>query len=227
MLRDVAADLWWNAVGQPKLTLPMMHALWSGGALAKSSGNPLTGSRLAKLRSACPVVGVFGTAGGGRIVDGVLQVGKMLPICQETAHLIPKEFHGEHLPSLWDITQIEWYSRLPNLPHEAAEIALEGQLPEDMEISRLARFGVESFIAGTRFYTWMNLNWATPTEEAFFADVLADFVSKARVGGMTRAGHGQLMLELSPSVAPTSVDWRAASQQWTRDELLAILASLD
>jgi hypothetical protein len=228
LLRDTAADLWWNSVGQPQLTLPMMHALWSGGSLAKSSGDPLTGSRLAAVRAACPVVGVFGTAGGGRVVDGTLQVGKLIPICQETAHIVPAEFRGEVLPSLWDLTQIEWYSRLPNLPHETMEIALEGS-SKDSETSQLARFGVETFIAGTRFYTWMNLAWATPVEVAFFQEVLHEFSNRARVGGMGRAGHGELALDLHPTqpLVEQPFEWRTHAQQLSREELLQLLARLD
>ena len=54
LLRRTAGDLWWDAAGQPPLTLAVAHAIWSGGALAKSSGTPLTGPRLMRVRAACP-----------------------------------------------------------------------------------------------------------------------------------------------------------------------------
>lgn len=205
LLRDAAADLWWRSVGEPKLTLAVMHALWSGGALAKIAGDPLTGSRLAEVKNLCPVVGVFGTAGGGRIIGGALQVGKLIPICVETAHLIPEHLRASNLPSIWDLTQIEYYSRIPN---EFAEDADKG------DPSRLARFGVETFVAGTKFHSWISLTWPTPIEEAFFNEVLSDFSAHPRVGGMARAGHGQLAMNLTrtTSVAsPGSVDWRSLS----------------
>lgn len=201
LLRDTAADLWWEAAGRPKLTLAVMHALWSGGALAKISGEPLTGERLAEVKRACPVVGVFGTAGGGRIIGGALQVGKLIPICQETSHLLPDDLRIGELPSLWDLTQIEYYSRIPNGGSEPEE---QGEDP-----SRLARYGAETFVAGTRFHSWMSLTWPTVEEEAFFDDTLKAFYEVARVGGLARAGHGRLRIDWhrSPATAPAA-NWR-------------------
>jgi len=205
LLRDTAADLWWKSAGEPKLTLAVMHALWSGGALAKIAGEPLTGSRLAEVKTACPVVGVFGTAGGGRIIGGALQVGKLVPMCQETAHVLPEHLRTSNLPSIWDLTQLEYYSRIPN------EFAEES---EEEHTSRLARFGVETFIAGTQFHSWMTLTWPTAVEESFFREVLDEFSANSRVGGLARSGHGQLKLALTEtsSVAhDVATDWRVAS----------------
>lgn len=203
MLRDTAADLWWNEVGRPKLTLPVAHALWSGGALAKASGPVLSGSRLQDLRRCCPVIGVFGTAGGGRIIAGALQVGKLIPICAETAHLLGKP-DTKSLPSVWDLTQIEYYSRIPD------ERGTDTTALDDSE-SGLARFGVETFLAGTRFNSWISLAGASAAEEAFFAEVLGLFTDDARVGGMARAGHGQLSMDLLPGREPQTEDWRAST----------------
>jgi hypothetical protein len=219
LLRDTSADLWWEAVQRPKLTLPVMHALWSGGSLAKSSGPTLTGSRLQELKVTCPVVGVFGTAGGGRIIGGALQVGKMIPICQETAHLVPERFHSEVMPSIWDLTQIEYYSRIPNtFDHYASE---------DDEATLLARYGVETFVAGTRFYTWVALSWPTPAELALFVETLSVFTSSARVGGLARAGHGELHLNLDAPDTEGLVDWRSAVTAVPRPRLLEVLSWLD
>ena len=90
VLRDTAAHLLWEALGSPKLPVPVMHALWAGGALVKAKSQPLTGQRLADLRRMVPHVGVFGAAGGGRILDGALTVGKLVPVCAQTAHVLPE-----------------------------------------------------------------------------------------------------------------------------------------
>lgn len=203
LLRDTAADLWWKSVGEPKLTLAVMHALWSGGALAKIAGDPLTGSRLAEVKNVCPVVGVFGTAGGGRIVGGALQVGKLIPVCAETSHLLPEHLRLGNLPSIWDLTQLEYYSRIPN------EFDSD---PTEEESSRLARFGVETFVAGTKFHSWISLTWPTQIEEAFFREVLDLFTANPRVGGMSRSGHGRLAMALNETTPdPASdFDWRSA-----------------
>jgi hypothetical protein len=225
LLRDTAADLWWKAAGSVPLTLPVMHAVWSGGALAKMSGSPLTGSRLVEVKQACPVVGVFGTAGGGRIVSGALQVGKMLPICQETAHLLPEHLREDDLPSMWDLTQIEYYSRIPNVGMEAV---LEDGVMNDDPDALLARYGVETFVAGTRFYTWISLTWPTPEELSFFAEALASYSADARVGGLLRAGHGRLVLNLqAPTTASLPADWRATVQNFQVPRLLEVMSWLD
>lgn len=205
MLRRTAADLWWDAVGQPKLTMPVMHAIWAGGALAKSNGSPLTGSRLALVREICPVVGLFGTAGGGRIIDGCVQVGKLIPVCAEAAHLLPMErTDGRVLPSVWDLTQIEYYTQLP-----VTERMSEQYTDGDEEKVSPMRYGTETFLAGTVFDTWLSASWATPRELSFLGEVLAAFKDNARVGGQSRAGHGRLRLDLSSDEqVPAPEVWR-------------------
>ncbi len=221
LLRDTAADLWWDVVGKPLMSLSVMHALWSGGALAKVSGPLLTGSKLQELREICPVVSVFGTAGGGRIIGGSLQVGKMLPVCKETEHVLPLNLRTGDLPSMWDLTQIEYYSRIPNdlRSNENSEETLD---------SRLARYGAETFIAGTKFSTWCSLTWSSKQDEAFFADVLNTYITNAHVGGMGRIGHGQLMLNLAqPAELDTSVGWRDQVSEVSKTKLLEVLSWLD
>lgn len=218
IMRDVASDLWWDAAGNPKLTLPVMHALWSGGALAKLSGPTLSGARLQELKNICPVVGVFGTAGGGRIINGSLQVGKLIPICEETRHIIPAQFLTEKLPSFWDLTQIEYYSRIPN----------EFDSEEVEEGSRLARYGVETFIAGTKFYTWCSLSWATDTEASFFKDVFEKYCADASVGGLFRAGHGKISFDLgSQNKLNTEKHWADSVKEADPMRMLEVLSWLD
>lgn len=72
---------------ETQLPLTVAHALRGGGSLAKTSGTPLSGQRLHDLRALVPQVGVFGCAGGGRIVDGCLQIGKVVPHVAETTHI--------------------------------------------------------------------------------------------------------------------------------------------
>lgn len=218
IMRDIAADLWWEKAGKPKLTLPVMHALWSGGALAKLSGPTLSGARLQELKTVCPVVGVFGTAGGGRIISGCLQVGKMIPICEETKHIIPEQHLIDNLPSFWDLTQIEYYSRIPN----------EFDSEEVEQNSRLARYGVETFVAGTQFYSWCSLSWATDNEVSFFNDVIDKYSYDASVGGLFRAGHGKISLNFVPNVElTTGKEWFNSVEKIDPVKMLEVLSWLD
>lgn len=221
LLRRTVADLWWEAAGEPIMTMAVMHAIWAGGALAKSTGQPLTGSRAQTLKSACLPVGLFGAAGGGRILDGCVQVGKMVPLCEETRHVIPEKYITESMPSIWDLTQIEYYSKVPNTDMERVENNEEEQfLP--------MRFGIETFIPGTVFYTWLNLSWPTDDELSLMREGLQHYLGNAKVGGMSRAGHGNLSFDLEePEILQdfVSSDWRESIPEVT--ELRKILSWLD
>lgn len=223
--RRRAADEWWRHGGEPKLTTAIMHAIWSGGALTKSSGNPLTGARVQQVRHLCPVVGVFGSAGGGRILDGCVQVGKLVPICEETRHIIPETLHaGDTLPSIWDLTQIEYFSKIPTRL-EDRDTVVE---PEEGDALPPARFGVETFVAGTRFATWVSLEWANPVEENFFHDTLTHYSANATLGGWGRIGMGhvefQWQTELPGAASPP---WRDNTPAPLGLDELGILAWLD
>lgn len=208
LLRRTAADLWWEAVGRPKLTTAVMHAIWSGGALAKASGSPITGGRVQEVRHVCPVIALFGASGGGRILDGALQVGKMVPVCDATISIIPQGFtEGRNVPSLWDITQIEYFSKIPSVLEHRDNVI--DNLPE--EPLPPARFGVETFIAGAHFSTWISGDWLTESEMSLLVEVLQRYGQDARVGGYQRMGMGKIRLEWETTPLPDSLpDWRAS-----------------
>ena len=92
-----------------QLPLSVAHALRGGGSLAKTSGEPLSGQRLHDLRARIPHIGVFGCAAGGRIIDGCLQVGKVIPHLAETAHILTPA--PTTALSAFSTAQIETYMR--------------------------------------------------------------------------------------------------------------------
>jgi hypothetical protein len=229
VLRDTGAHLLWNALGCPKLSLPVMHALWSGGALVKAKTQPLTGQRLADLRRMVAHIGVFGAAGGGRIIDGALTVGKLIPVCAQTAHVLPADLTtGIDLPDIHDLLQIERYSRVPDSDRLSEVLDTTVDLDEDPDTIRM-RYGAETFIAGTHFHAMFALTNVTPDEHAFFADVLDAWLPTATVGGKTGRGHGRVHLSLKTS----DLDVNTLAGQWrdfggaSRDEVLASLSWLD
>jgi len=228
-LRRIGEELLRDVLGyEQQLPLSAAHALRGGGALAKTSGTPLSGRRLHDLRELVPHVGVFGCAGGGRIIDGCLQVGKVVPHLAETAHITGSG--GPHLAT-FDATQLETYVRQDDTDSHAftdvisthrIPIGDDGQpqlahLPVDPAdtddaSSRLMVYRVETFPAGTRFSTWIRLDRATDLEVAFFTDVLAAFCLNGRIGGRAAIGHGQVEVNLSRNILagnPGHVDWRS------------------
>ena len=221
------------------LPLAAAHALRGGGSLAKTSATPLSGRRLHDLRSLVPHVGVFGCAGGGRIIDGCLQVGKVVPHVAETAHIIG----AGHLPA-FDSTQIESYVRHDDTSaHSFTDViatdririddtgqpALD-ELPPAEPVSDTAQlmvYRVETFPAGTTFTTWLRLDRASDLEAAFFTSVLEGFIADGRLGGRAAIGHGEVRVDLTHTVhgpAPTAVDWRAHLTEHRDDALTALHA---
>lgn len=199
-----------------RLSPAAAHALRSGGALAKTAGEPLSGSRLATLRALIPHVGVFGAAGGGRIIDGCLQVGKLIPHVIETAHLT-----GHHATATaFDVIQVETYTHGDEAnDHDAVTAATED--PDSQQMM----FRVETFRAGLTFDAQIHLQRPTDLEAAFFADVLATYRRRALIGGRAAIGHGHLHLTLEPSRPAPSADWRNHLANHA-DEALSALESL-
>lgn len=195
-----------------QLTLAAAHALRGGGALAKCLGPALTGKRLATLRALVPHVGVFGCAAGGTIVDGCLQVGKVLPVVSElTAQIPPRRGEPPRL-SLYDLVQVENYARQDDLDRHGFAERCADSGDEPAADSRQMQFGVETLAAGTRLSTWMQLSWATPPEISFFTEVLQTFADRGRIGGRLAAGHGQVAVTLQRQVVTGQdhpVQWRA------------------
>lgn len=178
-----------------KLTVAAAAAVRSGGALTKTSADAISGTKLKQLRELVPLIGVFGTAGAGRIIDGCLQVGKLIPHTTETAHLL----HHTSALSTRDITQIETYSRVD-------DTATHDTHTDQIATSQL-QYRLETFRAGTTFDVWLNLSNPTPTEAAFFSDVLALYSTHATIAGRGGIGHGRLRLALSCTGTPEG-DWR-------------------
>jgi len=96
-LRRVGEELLRDAVGYDGQLHPAAaHALRGGGSLAKTSHEPLSGNRLQRLRELVPQIGVFGGAGGGTIINGALDVGKVVPHLSETVHITGSQRHAPH-----------------------------------------------------------------------------------------------------------------------------------
>lgn len=105
------------------LSLPALHFLFSGGTLTGDGGKAINLAALERWRQLIPLVSLLGGAVGNVILPGKLKFGKALPICQETAHLLPERLTppgGETLPiashpqartSVYELTQRELFTR--------------------------------------------------------------------------------------------------------------------
>ena len=236
-LRRVGEELLRDAVGYEGLLHPAAaHALRGGGSLAKTGHEPLSGSRLQQLRELVPQIGVFGAAGGGTIINGALDVGKVVPHLSETTHItgVPTT------RSAFTGTQLEAYTRQDDGDgHDFASVITASETGAGLLFDDTGRpepvlrgsnqmlFHVETFPAGTMFSTWIRLRRPSPLEMAFFLEVLDNFRDEGRLGGRVGIGHGQVRASLTAdATTPQDLpDWRTVVDQ-NRDEILNALQGL-
>ncbi len=223
-----AAVLNYEGAGLP---IPAAHLLTNGGRLAKSA-RPLTDEDERRLKALLPQIAVFGGAASGRIMSGLLTVGKVLPEIAELTHILPRPPQSAPLPTVLGVGE-ESFSHLADHrtytdPRTDADHPPRVDLDDNS--SPLGRFGIETLPAGTRLQTWVRVSNATETQIAFLLDVLTAFAEHGHLGGRIAAGHGQI----SASITPTALRGQLpdAPADWTteladrREDAIAALSQL-
>lgn len=207
------------------LPIPAAHLLTNGGRLAKSA-RPLTDEQERRLKTLLPQIAVFGGAASGRIMSGLLTVGKVLPEIAELAHILPRPPHSNPLPAVLGVAE-ESFSHLSD--HRPT--TSQSPSPDlTQHSSPLGRFGIETLPGGTRLQTWVRLTNATAMQTSFLRDVLANFATRGHLGGRIAAGHGQVTATIIPTVLrgqppDDNADW-AADLTAHRDTAITALTEL-
>lgn len=198
------------------LSLPAYYFLFSGGTLTQESGRALDIWRARELRRLIPLVGLFGGAVGNMILPGKIKVDKMVPICRETAHLLPEEYRTGNLASIWDYTQEEMYTRKDDERNEHLRTLIAPQARAMLEDAASAAGGrpanapeedatgtkqqmmyyVETLAAGTPFAWSVVLNDVTDTELEAFAATLSQFSRSPYIGAKGAVGLGKIALDI-------------------------------
>jgi len=222
-----------EATGEVRgLSLAAFYFLFSGGALTKVSGRGLDVDEARRWRDLIPLVAIFGGAMGNQIMPGKVKVDKLLPICQETAHLMPDRFMVDHnVESIWDMCQEEPYTRRDDersetlrqliapevrglLEAAARDKRQKAGMPDEKPEGETGqkqqmRYFVETLAAGTRFYWGITLDDVTDLEFEAFCVTLAEFSRFPYLGGKSGIGHGKVAIhfdnwiEIDPRLAPT------------------------
>ena len=207
------------------LPIPAAHLLSNGGRLAKSA-SPFTDEQERQLKALIPQIAVFGGAASGRIMSGLLCVGKVLPEVAELAHILRRPPRSASLSMVRTLAD-------ESFSHLADHRVTTSQPPQpdaDEKTSTLGRFGVETLPAGTRFQTSIRLTNATPLQSAFLRDVIATFAQRGHLGGRISAGHGQITATITATsergqLPNKSIDWESDLKA-NRDDALAALATI-
>lgn len=197
------------------LSLPAFYFLFSGGALVKDGGGKgIDIDRARELRNLIPLVGVFGGAMGNQIMPGKLKVDKMVPICQETKHLLPSPWRDDEVASIWEFLQEEMYTRKDDEKDEHKRLMIDPAIRLLLETAATTKrnapvqpvteesgnkqqmmYYVETFAAGTQFYWSLVLDDVTDVEFDAFAVTLAEFARMPYIGAKSNVGLGRVSVK--------------------------------
>lgn len=211
------------------LSLPAFYFLFSGGSLTKDVGRGYDVDAARRMRELIPLVGIFGGALGNQIMPGKVKIGKLIPICEETKHLIPARFANGH-GSIWTMLQSEPYTRKDDEKNEGLRYLIEpaqrtlleaknaeqrakkksdpDAIDNEMGQHQQMRYYVETFAAGTEFYWDITLDDVTDIEFDAFTVCLSEFSRKPYLGGKSAVGHGKVAvkfdswIEIDPRLSP-------------------------
>lgn len=198
------------------LSLSAFYFLFSGGALTKDLGNRgLDVDEARRWRGLIPLVAIFGGAMGNQIMPGKAKIGKAIPICTETAHIIPERFLGG-VDSVWELCQEEAYTRRDDEKNDNLRQLItpevRGLLEADATAKRAKygtkddvegetgqkqqmRYYVETLAAGSRLYWEISLDDVTDLEREAFFVTLAEFSRFPYIGGKSSVGHGKVSIK--------------------------------
>lgn len=191
------------------LTLKAFHFLFSGGSLSDGGSKSIDEDEARRLRSLIPLVGVFGGAMGNRILPGRLKMGKLIPICRETNHLLPARIAKPDAASIWDYTQEEMYTRKDDEKNEHLRGAIDATERLRIEAARSVKavknaedgppqqmmYFVETLAAGTRFYWRITLDDVTDLEFEAFMAAMVEFSRLPYIGGKSNVGLGEVAVK--------------------------------
>ena len=186
------------------LPLQSFYFLFSGGALVSTGDGGLDVKHYREMRKLIPLIGLFGGAAGNTIMPGKLKVGKLIPICRETKHLIPTRFVENEPESVWELCQTEMYTRRDDAKNDRLLPVLEQkQLEAGTDTPKEAKaapqhmmYNIETLAAGTTFYWKLTLEDVTDVEFEAFLSTLLEFSKNPHIGGKSGTGHGEIAIHI-------------------------------
>lgn len=165
-----------KVTGVRGLTKTAFYYLFSGGSLT-AAGKGMDLDRARELNGMIPLASVLGGAIGGQIMPGKVKIGKMIPICRETNHLLPEAFQSPSVQSIWEYTQEEMYTRKDDAKNEHLRQVLEGTQKaiagslQPSLIGEMSAAGIAS--AGKSKGGALEEKEATPQQMMYFVETLA------------------------------------------------------
>jgi len=219
-----------EATGEVRgLSLAAFYFLFSGGALTSTGARGLDIDEARRWRNLIPLVSLFGGAMGNQIMPGKIKIGKAIPICRETAHILPERFAQGELQSIWDMCQEEAYTRRDDEKSEKLRQLIAPQVRALLEAKAATerekrgtdedvagktgqkqqmRYYVETISAGTQLFWDITMDDVADLEFEAFVVTLAEFGRIPYIGGKSGVGLGKVeicfdkWIEINPRLAP-------------------------
>lgn len=178
-----------------KVSVDVFHLMFSGGALkeANSAGDI---DLAKKVRENLPVVSIFGGAYGNVIYPGKIQIGFMIPIVKQTLHLMPdfarQAYGGDTIPDVFDIVSLDMYTR-KNDAGDSNKSQYIDKEASDIDSNQMI-YHIDSIVAGTKFYWWLNSIDLNDEEEAILNFAIRN-LPNIPVGGKRAVGYGKVSIQ--------------------------------
>lgn len=200
-IRDLAAiDILTRKDGvKVQVDADNFNLLFSGGSLESVGEKNLDIEKVRQLRKDIPMISVLGCSIGNIILPGKVDIGKMIPICKETLHIIPEKFHGDaDIKTIWEYCQVEMNTRKDDTKDENKREFIKSEcLTSDLKGGQMM-YNTETLVVGTRFYWKICLRDTTDIETGAFLSTIQSWANQSsQVGGNGRVGHGRLKVYLS------------------------------
>jgi len=198
--------------------IKLHHVFFSGGMLESTkdtSGNIDLVLRK-RIRDSMPPVALFGCAIGNQMIQGILTVEHMWPICLEYSTYLPERCKKDPRATqpIRTFTDQSFITRRDDLRAERSEDEQAIQMKVDYEC----------FVPGTKFYHRFILQLPDELQKSCFGRVMDLFAMMPYIGGRGSSGDGKVMLvyENKPS-SDLYLEFLAEK----RDEIRELLQELE
>lgn len=187
-LRRLLVKDYLDAVGYEIENAKLHHVLFSGGVL--ESTEETTGAVdltiRKRIRNLVPPMALFGCAVGNQMIQGILIVEHMWPVCEEYKLYLPVKYQDDPRASqpIRVFTDQSFITRRDDLRIERKEDEQAVQMKVDYEC----------FVPGTKFYHRFVLQIPDELQKSCFGRMLELFEEMPYIGGRSSSGDGKVML---------------------------------
>jgi len=182
MVQLVNYEIDLNSKGGKKL----FHSLFTGGVLesveAKDSGI-INLELKRKVYDYLPFARLFGFAFGNQMIESIMKVSQLLPVCTELKEYLPPEC----------IPKLSFYDMISSTFQTRRDDIRETRESDEAVTQMLVDY--ETFVPGSTFHHEFRIEDATDLDMSSFARLAALWSEKPIIGGKSAVGLGELKIE--------------------------------